>query len=97
MAVAEEAAELEAGEPGSEEVDEGSAGEGEVDFVGEAGLGGGEGFEAVVVDPAAEGTGFLDIGEEAVFLVFGVAGEPAGFEGSEGEFEFDGGAGQEGA
>lgn len=85
VAVGEHIAEGEFDGPGEEGVEEGAAGELEVDVVGEAGAGAGGG-EFVAVDPAGEGAGDLFVDEEAVGFVVGVAGEPA--EGADAEFEF---------
>jgi hypothetical protein len=67
-------------------------GEGVFDFVAEEGGVGAVGDEAVGVAPGGERALFLDVGEEAIVLVFGVDGDPGFIKGPEEEAEFDAGA-----
>lgn len=69
--------------------------EGVFDFVAEDGGVGSVGAEDVLVAPRCKGAFFLDVGEEAVVLVFGVDCEPGFVKRPEEEAEFDAGAGLE--
>lgn len=55
------------------------------------------GDEDVAVTPEGEGAFLLDVGEEAVVLVFGVDGDPGFVEGSKVDAELDAGADTEAA
>ena len=90
MAELEHAAEIlfdEGAEEGCE-----AEGEGVFDFVAEEGGVGAVGPKDVLVAPSGEGASFLDVGEEAVVLVFGVNGNPGFVEGPEEKAKFDAGA-----
>ena len=89
VAVFEHAAEVLVDQPAEEGRE--AEGEGVFDFVAED-TAVAVGDETVAVAPEGEGAAFLDVGEEAVGLVFGVDGDPGFVEGPEQEAKLNAGA-----
>jgi hypothetical protein len=88
VAIAEEAAELEPGDPCSEKVDERAAGERKVDVVNETRLLAYR-FETMVVNPSSKGTLDLLVHEKSVLLVLHMESDPLLRERSQRNFEND--------